>query len=185
MPIAALQFPDFDPVLVQHRSVRASAGTRWPISAEFCWAGSMRARIIRTERLWGGPAPLTVTEFDDYVVWVTLGIILGGRLGYVPFTTRPISRRIRWKSCRCGRAACRFMAALPDACWRWCCSHAAAENFDPVAGRHYLCRWTDRTVPGSAREFHQWRIVGPANRRAVGVRVSRRRPAAAPSEPAL
>ena len=41
--------------------------------------------MIRNETLWGGKAPLTVTDFDDYIVWVTLGIILGGRVGYVLF----------------------------------------------------------------------------------------------------
>src|SRR5207253_2795196 len=41
--------------------------------------------IIRRERLWGGPAPMTAIDLDDFVVWVTLGIILGGRIGYVLF----------------------------------------------------------------------------------------------------
>ena len=41
--------------------------------------------LIRSERLWGGKPPLTVTDFDDFILWVTLGIILGGRLGYVLF----------------------------------------------------------------------------------------------------
>jgi phosphatidylglycerol:prolipoprotein diacylglycerol transferase len=41
--------------------------------------------IIRRESLWGGPAPLTVADFDDFVLWVTLGVILGGRIGYVLF----------------------------------------------------------------------------------------------------
>jgi phosphatidylglycerol:prolipoprotein diacylglycerol transferase len=41
--------------------------------------------LIKSERYWGGPAPLTVIDFDDFVLWVTLGIILGGRTGYVLF----------------------------------------------------------------------------------------------------
>ena len=41
--------------------------------------------ILRTEKYWGGPAPISVVQFDDYVLWVTLGIILGGRTGYVLF----------------------------------------------------------------------------------------------------
>src|SRR5947209_3758026 len=28
---------------------------------------------------------MTVTDYDDFVLWVTLGIILGGRIGYVLF----------------------------------------------------------------------------------------------------
>jgi phosphatidylglycerol---prolipoprotein diacylglyceryl transferase len=49
-------------------------------------AGWFYARtIIASQRLWGGPAPFTVLDFDDFVIWITLGIILGGRTGYVLF----------------------------------------------------------------------------------------------------
>jgi phosphatidylglycerol:prolipoprotein diacylglycerol transferase len=46
--------------------------------------------MIRNATLWGGTpsknlAPFTVEQFDDFVLWVTLGIILGGRIGYVLF----------------------------------------------------------------------------------------------------
>ena len=46
--------------------------------------------IVGSQRLWGGPAPLTVLDFDDFVVWITLGIILGGRIGYVLFYNLPL-----------------------------------------------------------------------------------------------
>jgi phosphatidylglycerol:prolipoprotein diacylglycerol transferase len=41
--------------------------------------------LIASERLWGGKAPFTLLDFDDFVIWITLGIILGGRIGYVLF----------------------------------------------------------------------------------------------------
>jgi phosphatidylglycerol:prolipoprotein diacylglycerol transferase len=41
--------------------------------------------LIADKRRWGGEAPLTVADYDDFVLWVTLGIILGGRIGYVLF----------------------------------------------------------------------------------------------------
>ena len=49
----------------------------------------MRARIIVPQRLWGGPRRSTVLDFDDFVIWITLGIILGGRIGYVLFYNLP------------------------------------------------------------------------------------------------
>src|SRR5580658_11225515 len=53
-------------------------------------AGWFYARaIISSPKLWGGPAPLTVLDFDDFVIWITLGIILGGRTGYVLFYNLP------------------------------------------------------------------------------------------------
>jgi phosphatidylglycerol:prolipoprotein diacylglycerol transferase len=43
-------------------------------------------RLVRNPKLWGGQAPTaTPAQIDDLILWVTLGIILGGRLGYVLF----------------------------------------------------------------------------------------------------
>ncbi|MCK3088307.1 prolipoprotein diacylglyceryl transferase, partial [Escherichia coli] len=44
------------------------------------------ARLAKTQRLWApGKPPVTTTQLDDLVLWIVLGIILGGRLGYVLF----------------------------------------------------------------------------------------------------
>jgi phosphatidylglycerol---prolipoprotein diacylglyceryl transferase len=41
-------------------------------------------RLIATPRLWrNGKAPLTLEQTDDLLLWVTLAVILGGRLGQV------------------------------------------------------------------------------------------------------
>jgi phosphatidylglycerol:prolipoprotein diacylglycerol transferase len=84
MPVSALPFPDFDPVLI---SIGPLA-IRWYALAYIfgILLGWLYARmLIRNAGLWGGKAPMKVEDFDDYVVWVTLGIILGGRIGYVLF----------------------------------------------------------------------------------------------------
>lgn len=84
MPVSALPFPNFDPVLI---SIGPLA-IRWYALAYIAGIllGWLYARrLIRNEALWGGRAPLTVGNFDDFIVWITLGIILGGRLGYVLF----------------------------------------------------------------------------------------------------
>ena len=84
MPLSVLPFPNFDPVLVR----LGPFAIRWYALA---YIGGIllgwfyARRIIANESRWGGPAPLTITDLDDFVLWVTLGIILGGRLGYVLF----------------------------------------------------------------------------------------------------
>jgi phosphatidylglycerol---prolipoprotein diacylglyceryl transferase len=88
MPFLVLPFPQFDPIAV---SIGPFA-IRWYALAYIVGIvlGWIYARkILRTERFWGGPAPITVAQFDDYVLWVTLGIILGGRTGYVLFYNLP------------------------------------------------------------------------------------------------
>jgi phosphatidylglycerol:prolipoprotein diacylglycerol transferase len=84
MPPLALPFPAFDPVLVQIGPL----AIRWYALAYIVGilGGWLYARaLIRAEQLWNGKPPLTVVDFDDFILWVTLGIILGGRLGYVLF----------------------------------------------------------------------------------------------------
>src|ERR1044072_8142160 len=88
MPLFVIPYPSFDPVLVH----LGPFAIRWYALAYIFgillgW-GYARA-IIRAEKLWGGKPPLSVTDFDDFVLWVTLGIILGGRIGYVLFYNFP------------------------------------------------------------------------------------------------
>ncbi len=88
MPLNAIPFPQIDPVLV---SIGPFA-IRWYALAYIVGilGGWFYARaIVRSEALWGGKAPLTVTDYDDFILWVTLGIILGGRIGYVLFYNAP------------------------------------------------------------------------------------------------
>ncbi len=83
-----LPFPAINPVLI---SIGPFA-VRWYALAYIAGivAGWFYARaIIVSQRLWGGPAPFAVIDFDDFVIWATLGIILGGRIGYVLFYNLP------------------------------------------------------------------------------------------------
>jgi phosphatidylglycerol---prolipoprotein diacylglyceryl transferase len=84
MPVFVIPFPAFDPVLVQI----GPFAVRWYALAYILGIllGWVYARaLLRSETVWGGPAPIKVIDFDDFVLWVTLGIILGGRIGYVLF----------------------------------------------------------------------------------------------------
>jgi phosphatidylglycerol---prolipoprotein diacylglyceryl transferase len=84
MSLSVIPFPTFDPVLISIGPI----AIRWYALAYIVGIilGWLYARaVIRSEQPWGGPAPLTVADYDDFVLWVTLGIILGGRLGYVLF----------------------------------------------------------------------------------------------------
>ncbi len=88
MPWLLIPYPKFDPILVQF----GPFAIRWYALAYIVGIllGWVYARaIIRNERYWSGPAPLTVIQFDDFVLWVTIGIILGGRTGYVLFYNLP------------------------------------------------------------------------------------------------
>ncbi|HEY7244449.1 MAG TPA: prolipoprotein diacylglyceryl transferase [Xanthobacteraceae bacterium] len=84
MPLYVIPFPAFDPVLMS----LGPFAVRWYALAYIVGIllGWLYARtVIKHERLWGGAPPMTPADFDDFVLWVTLGIILGGRTGYVLF----------------------------------------------------------------------------------------------------
>ena len=89
MPFLAIPFPAFDPVLISFGPI----AIRWYALAYIVGIllGWLYARtLLKMDRLWAGSVPpMKVEDFDDFVLWVTLGIILGGRTGYVLFYNLP------------------------------------------------------------------------------------------------
>jgi phosphatidylglycerol:prolipoprotein diacylglycerol transferase len=84
MSLYVIPFPAFDPVLISF----GPFAIRWYALAYIVGIllGWLYARtVIKHETLWAGVPPMTPADFDDFVLWVTLGIILGGRIGYVLF----------------------------------------------------------------------------------------------------
>jgi phosphatidylglycerol:prolipoprotein diacylglycerol transferase len=84
MPLYVIPFPNFDPVLIN----LGPFPIHWYAFAYLIGivGGWIYARsLVRSERLWGGPAPLTVADCNDFVLWCAIGMVVGGRLGYVIF----------------------------------------------------------------------------------------------------
>jgi phosphatidylglycerol:prolipoprotein diacylglycerol transferase len=77
--IPVLLFPQFDPVIVQ----LGPLSIRWYALA-YITALVVGWRLVRRfARL--APAVATPLQVDDFLTWATLGVVLGGRLGYVLF----------------------------------------------------------------------------------------------------
>jgi phosphatidylglycerol---prolipoprotein diacylglyceryl transferase len=88
MPFLTIAFPVVDPVAVAIGPI----AIRWYALGYIggIVLGWIYARVlIKNEKLWGGPAPITPLDMDDFILWVTVGIILGGRTGYVLFYNLP------------------------------------------------------------------------------------------------
>jgi len=84
MPFLTIDFPQIDPVAISIGPI----AIRWYALAYIVGIvlGWLYARaLVKNERLWGGPAPITLVQLDDFILWVTVGIIVGGRAGYVLF----------------------------------------------------------------------------------------------------
>jgi phosphatidylglycerol:prolipoprotein diacylglycerol transferase len=83
-----IAFPVFDPVAIAIGPIVI----RWYALAYIggIVLGWIYARaLVKNEKLWGGPAAMTLAQLDDFILWVTVGIILGGRTGYVLFYNLP------------------------------------------------------------------------------------------------
>jgi phosphatidylglycerol:prolipoprotein diacylglycerol transferase len=83
MPISLI-YPVIDPVLINIGPLPI----RWYALAYIVglvlgWAYA-RA-LVKQKALWGGVAPIDPVQIDDLLVYAAMGVILGGRLGYVLF----------------------------------------------------------------------------------------------------
>jgi phosphatidylglycerol---prolipoprotein diacylglyceryl transferase len=88
MPLV-LSFPDIDPILFSLRLGGIELAIRWYALAYI--AGLLLgwryvALLCRRPALWGrAGAPMRQEQVDDLLTWMILGVILGGRLGFVLF----------------------------------------------------------------------------------------------------
>lgn len=82
---AVLPFPGIDPILFQI----GPFAIRWyalAYIAGLVFASWYIKRLVSNPRLWGTVKPsMTVPQVDDFFLWSVLGVVLGGRLGYVLF----------------------------------------------------------------------------------------------------
>jgi phosphatidylglycerol:prolipoprotein diacylglycerol transferase len=77
--IPVLLFPQFDPVLVQFGPI----AIRWyalAYIAGLVLGWRLLRRLVRAD-----PPVASVVQADDFLTWATLGVVLGGRLGYILF----------------------------------------------------------------------------------------------------
>jgi phosphatidylglycerol:prolipoprotein diacylglycerol transferase len=84
MPLFALPFPMIDPVLISVGPL----SIRWYALAYvggLIGAWWLARRIAAAKQYWGGVSPMTPEDIDDVIVWAALGVVLGGRIGYVLF----------------------------------------------------------------------------------------------------
>jgi phosphatidylglycerol:prolipoprotein diacylglycerol transferase len=102
MPFLVIPFPAFDPIAI---SVGPFA-IRWyalAYVAGILLAWWLARRIAANQALWGGQSPIRPLDVDDVIAWCALGIVIGGRLGYVLFyglsyfATRPLEIFILWR----------------------------------------------------------------------------------------
>jgi phosphatidylglycerol:prolipoprotein diacylglycerol transferase len=85
LPMASLPFPNVDPILVQVGPLAVHwYGIGYIVGILFAWWYAKR--LVTNTRLWpDGVLPMKPIDLDDFIVWAAVGVVLGGRTGYVLF----------------------------------------------------------------------------------------------------
>ena len=85
LPMASLPFPNIDPILIQIGPLAVHwYGIGYIVGILFAWWYAKR--LITNPKLWpDGVLPMKPIDLDDFIVWAAVGVVLGGRTGYVLF----------------------------------------------------------------------------------------------------
>ena len=87
--LAIMPFPDIDPIAFAIGPLAIHwYGLAYVAGILLGWAYARR--LAANDSLWPGNAsPITKVQLDDFIVWAALGVVLGGRLGYIFFYDLP------------------------------------------------------------------------------------------------
>ncbi len=78
---ASIPFPLIDPVAVYLGPLPVRwYGLAYIVGITLSWYYA-RA-LVKDERLWFGNAGVSLTDLDDLLTWIVVGVVAGGRLGY-------------------------------------------------------------------------------------------------------
>ncbi len=89
LPLASLPFPNINPILIQIGPLAVHwYGIGYIVGILFAWWYAKR--LITNPKLWpDGNLPMKPEDLDDFIVWAAVGVVLGGRTGYVLFYDLP------------------------------------------------------------------------------------------------
>jgi len=107
----------------------------------------------------GADRSITLVQLDDFILWVTIGIIVAAAPATCCSTIR-FFFRTRRRSSSCGMAACHFTAASSAASRRY--AVCPQERYSIPVARDINHRVGPIGLfPRAARQLHQQRVVGP------------------------
>jgi phosphatidylglycerol---prolipoprotein diacylglyceryl transferase len=86
--MAYIPFPNIAPEIFSVEVFGVTLALRWYALAYIAglligWR--LIVRLAGTARLWAGPAPMTADQVERLLTWVIIGVILGGRFGFILF----------------------------------------------------------------------------------------------------
>jgi phosphatidylglycerol:prolipoprotein diacylglycerol transferase len=88
--LATMPFPDIDPIAISIGPIDIRwYGLGYVVSILLGWWYARK--IASTPRLWANDTPaMTITDLDDFLLWAAVGIVVGGRVGFILFYDLPL-----------------------------------------------------------------------------------------------
>lgn len=139
MLTAAIPFPNISPELISISLGQFQFAIRWyalAYIAGFLLGWWLIARLLRRPTLWpNNTAPLTSEQLEAFLTWAIIGVIIGGRVGYVLFyepqiyATDPLAALRLWEG---GMAFHGGFLGVAVAAWMFARKHGIAVA--PFAG---------------------------------------------------
>ncbi len=85
LPLAALALPNIDPVIFRIGPLAIHwYGVGYIVGILFAWWYAKR--LVADAQLWPeGIRPMKLDDLDDFIPWAAVGVVAGGRLGYILF----------------------------------------------------------------------------------------------------
>jgi phosphatidylglycerol:prolipoprotein diacylglycerol transferase len=89
LPLASLPFPNINPVIVHIGPLAVHwYGVGYIVGILFAWWYAKR--LVTDPRLWpDGALPMRPEDLDDFILWAAIGVVAGGRTGYILFYDLP------------------------------------------------------------------------------------------------
>ena len=163
MILEAIQFPNIDPAAFTIPGFDLFGGhwgpfpLRWYALAYIVglvlgWRWMVW--LIRRDKLWAPNKPaLSVPQADDFLFWATLGVILGGRIGYVLFYKPDMIWRNFMEVFQIWQGGMSFHGGLIGvavaAWWFTRQTHVNEEQYAKLAAKHAV----DKAPEGKEREY--------------------------------
>ncbi|MCV2894222.1 prolipoprotein diacylglyceryl transferase [Lentibacter sp. XHP0401] len=131
--LAQIPFPEVSPEIFTLPIGGMEFALRWYALAYIvgiiiAWRVSIRA--VSREDLWEGAPPVTKQQLEDLLTWIIIGIILGGRIGFVLFyepayyLTNPSQILKVWQG---GMAFHGGFLGVVVASWMWCARNGVSK----------------------------------------------------------
>lgn len=83
-----IPFPDISPEIFAITVAGREFALRWyalSYLAGLLIGWRIMVALMRRPRLWGGQAPMAPEQVEELLTWIVVGVVLGGRLGFVLF----------------------------------------------------------------------------------------------------